>query len=345
MSNVETPVNRLFAQLDADKSVSGLPFRSLTQAEFRVEKAKASVLEPSHSISVDLGHGPILINKQQFREFLQRNPALHEFQSLSPEEAIKAIWNAQLMRYPAWKFMHDASGQEARDINVFSFIQNHLEEVKMGSDLNSPWYPLFVVYDLLMKERESISPSLPIDVQMNDFKLHLQAVMAQSTLAKEALGLSDPNVIEQLVHQAREYITSADVQRPLTKEAKKVLSDTLLKVYSPSIVNKIVKGYETNWKGFVQPIPTDESLLTQTHGIPGLKIYPDLRSGSMVADIAISPLAEGGFKSVKDEYKILADGTIVNMVRYKARKKGMSWVNPGRSDEKFLTTFCKQPRK
>lgn len=143
----------------------------------------------------------------------------------------------------------------------------------------------------------------------------INAFLTRNPVLQEKFkGLSPENVVKSLLQEE-----VSQKKRPLSPEARDNIQKALGSNYSQDIVEKIITGYETEWKGFTQQLPS--GLHQQTHNIQGLKIYPDLKTGELVADIAANQIGVGGFKKAKEEFRILPDGRIVQAVRYGPAEK------------------------
>lgn len=87
-------------------------------------------------------------------------------------------------------------------------------------------------------------------------------------------------------------------------------------------IQKILSGCKKNWEGFVVVDPARPGRLRQCHGIKGLKIYKDPRTGELIADFGTATLMKGGMKRAKEGFRIKSlTGEIFPIVRYTSLKK------------------------
>lgn len=107
---------------------------------------------------------------------------------------------------------------------------------------------------------------------------------------------------------------------PLPKEKQQNIVHALSDLQMSSVdIDLILLGLASRWYNFYMPVTTSSAVLRQTHQIKGVKIFTH-RSGELVADIAIASLSGGQNKEAKRKYTLFPEGTLIENIRYKARK-------------------------
>ena len=209
--NIESSAPKLFALIDSGdtKGQRGIPYCQLTDLECKLEAVKANAFESATHFTADLGHGPIVVNKEQFHSFLQRNPQFEHLQQLDPNIALEKVWQAQLAELPAWKHAHNDTGKQPADINIFAYIaQNKAAVTQALNKKESPLYPLANIWMFLMRTDPSLSPEKRAAL----FSQRLDTFLTESRVSVQALGLRDQAIKEKVVHDALEFLKGKEVK-------------------------------------------------------------------------------------------------------------------------------------
>ena len=102
------------------------------------------------------------------------------------------------------------------------------------------------------------------------------------------------------------------------------------------IAIRMEEGLRRNWEDFFHEEKTEQgTFFCQDHGIPGLKIYREPRSGKIVADYGLRTIGEGANKRAKKVVRLNGDGEIEYRVRLTKKKERMGSLSPERAREIF----------
>jgi serine/threonine protein kinase len=102
---------------------------------------------------------------------------------------------------------------------------------------------------------------------------------------------------------------------PLSPKARYDLKQICEPFWSKTGVKKIIEWYESGWNNFFSNHHFPNKW-EQVFHIKGLKLYRDVKTRELVADLALNKTTQVGCKRVKLICKLFADGTVKRVVHY-----------------------------